>query len=202
MTPSERVGSLAAHWKGGRVILKTGYIQIRKGKRYVFEHRLVMESHLGRKLLPMEMVHHRNGIRHDNRIENLVVLSQSEHMSHHNPRILLPRPCARCGHLIERPRTLTIPKYCSKRCSNLSYQRGKSLTCLTCKKLFHRKPYMVMRATHHFCSVKCKTLYKKSCHICGTIAHYVSDQHGCRRCYRRIWTRKHRAPKKLALPLR
>ena len=53
-----------------------------KGKKYDL-HRFLMEQHLGRKLYTNEVVHHINGNKLDNRIENLEVISRSEHSRNH-----------------------------------------------------------------------------------------------------------------------
>lgn len=60
--------------RGKKANLINGYVW-KNGKA---EHRAVMEEHLGRNLLPGENVHHKNGIRTDNRIENLELWSRSQ----------------------------------------------------------------------------------------------------------------------------
>lgn len=89
-----RRGALSPFWKGGRKRMKQGYIRAfapghphADPKGYVFEHRLVMEARLGRYLDPAEVVHHINGIKDDNRDENLMLFATGSDHRHFHRRM-------------------------------------------------------------------------------------------------------------------
>lgn len=84
-TRGTQAGPKNPNWKDGITRRTSGYILERRNGKQQFQHRLVAESVLGRPLRPGECVHHKNGIKSDNRPENLEVLSShAEHMKRHS----------------------------------------------------------------------------------------------------------------------
>ena len=81
------IGKNNPNWKGGRNKDPYGYMRVYKpdhpradSRNYIFEHILIAEEMLGRPLKNGEVVHHINGVKDDNRMENLYV---SENNSTH-----------------------------------------------------------------------------------------------------------------------
>ena len=72
--------------KGKSCIACGGYrLLLGFGNGGILEHRYIMEQHLKRKLKSNEVVHHINGDKLDNRLENLIVLKRGEHIKNEHP---------------------------------------------------------------------------------------------------------------------
>ena len=85
--PSNQAGELNSNWKGGRTLHRDGYSMVvdpRPGarRRYVLEHRFLWEQANG-PIPTGHVVHHLNGDKSDNRLENLTILTQSAHRRMH-----------------------------------------------------------------------------------------------------------------------
>ena len=83
-------------------------------------HRRLMEIHLGRTLTRDEVVHHINGDRLDNRIENLEVMTHKQHAVHHKQKHPVTKSCTVCNREYEpHPTKRARSKSCSRECAKV-----------------------------------------------------------------------------------
>jgi hypothetical protein len=112
----------------GRYYDRQGYVRIKVAGKLVAEHRVVMSEHLGRELSRSEVVHHKNGVRDDNRIENLEIKSASSHAKEHakerKPE-MVELVCPTCGLSFEKAASkhrwnvkTGSRSYCSRSCAS------------------------------------------------------------------------------------
>lgn len=107
------------HYKGGYV-RKDGYRIIYVDSVAQYEHRYVVEKHLGVKLTFDQNIHHKDGNKLNNNIENLEVISRADHISQKHPCKKNPEiftECRMCNRTFSAKKyRKKIQVFCSKNC--------------------------------------------------------------------------------------
>ena len=123
-----------------------GYIKISINNKQIYEHRYIMENHLGRELKHSEQIHHKNGNKLDNRIENLILFNNACEHTNHERNFVFDKTCRICKKSFKGKRNSHICNLCKE----------KEKVCQFCSKKF--KPNLEKRKTNPniYCSILCK----------------------------------------------
>ncbi len=181
---------------GKRFVTSTGYIGVTVSRDqhsggFVLEHRMVMETIMGRALRSNEHVHHVDGNKRNNDPSNLLVVTNSQHHALHDVErsaIALSKRielvCETCGLAYNRPKNRAEEsRYCSNACRLVGlHQKSKAfhasrrpdpIICQQCGESFQVKAYRVGEAK--YCSKACADVAKqldnpeKACERCGVM---------------------------------
>jgi HNH endonuclease len=107
-------------WAGARWLRADGHVVVTIAGKKIMEHRLVYEQYHDCCLLPYTIIHHKNGIKNDNRIENLqplyqwqhlVIVGNSERLRKYSPPIPENRKCVKCGVSNSKPNQRGTPSW-------------------------------------------------------------------------------------------
>ena len=136
------------------------YVVLKQTKTLKYEHVAIVEEFIGRSLNKNETVHHINGIKNDNRIENLFVCSRQQHDKAHGMKTVslyrlqpywVSKVCSKCARqFYGNPKTIKDRKRCSVSCKPIKVDKE----CLSCGNIYtipiqHTAQWL-------YCSRKCK----------------------------------------------
>lgn len=136
------------------------YITVWEGNVQKYEHVVVIEHHIGRSLRKNETVHHINGNKTDNRIENLFLCSREQHDKAHGMKTVslyrlhphwVSKECIRCGKkFYGSPKTMRDRKRCSVSCKSIKIDK----TCGSCGTIYTIPVQHI--GQWNYCSRKCR----------------------------------------------